>query len=315
MRDVIVLGAVNQDYALRLPRRPGPGETLVTSHVERFDGGKGANQAVAAARLGVSTALVACVGDDPAGAHQMQALQREGVDTSYVLVDNGVPTGLAFITLTDDGENSIVVGLGANAKLSVAHVSRAWAELGPAQVAVAQTEVGPAPVDAFAVAARATGARLIVNAAPVHRLAANTLAAADPLVVNEHEAAQLLERFADHTSGGAYTVAARLLDQVGVRSAIVTLAAAGAVVADSAGTWRIRPPSVEATDTTGAGDAFIGALAAELSQGRALVSAALTATAAGARAVTRPGARSGFGGPADLVEAKAAVLVTRVEAY
>ncbi len=296
MLDVIVLGAINQDFVVHVRRRPLPGETVVSPSVSIFDGGKGANQSVAAARWGAATALIGCVGTDPAGMRQWEALRREGVDVSRVDRITDSVTGVALITVTDDGENSLVVGLGANTRVSPDRIRDAWLDRGPARVAVAQAEVGAEAVDAFAAAARTAGARLVLNAAPVHRFARETLAVADPVVVNEHEAAQLAAHIdgagPDDPTGDGVTAARRLVDVLGARSAIVTLGARGAVVADAHTVERIDSPRVDAVDTTGAGDVFVGALAAELARQRPLRDAARTAVAVGAFTVTRTGART-----------------------
>ncbi len=276
---LLVVGGINQDVVVRAARRPGDGETVVGDGPAYAPGGKGANTAVAAARAdvaGVAVALCGAVGSDAAGDEQVRALVAAGVDVAPVAVRDDEATGVALIVVTPDGENSIVVGTGANASLTAAEVAAAVAG---ADVVLAQTEVGAAPADTAA-DALAPGARLVLGLAPVVGVAPSTLAAADPLVVNESEAAEL---------GAADAVELRRL--TGARSVVLTLGARGAVVADPDGATPVPAPAVEVVDTTGAGDALAGTLAAYLACGVGLVEAVRLAVAAAAEAVTRRGAR------------------------
>lgn len=296
MADVVVVGGINQDILLRVADRPGPGETVVGELVDVFEGGKGANQAVAASLLGASVALVGRVGRDPIGQRQLAALHRDGVDVTWVSVSDCSVTGMAVITVTPDGENSIVVGSGANADLSATDVEDAASQLIGAKVVVAQTEVGAPPVDAAAAVTARSRRRLIVSTAPVVTLAPFTLAAADPLVANEHEAAELLAA-ADvrgQLVAGSAAQAHALRTALGCASVVLTLGARGAVVSTAAGTVEVPATPVHAVDTTGAGDAFIGALAAGLATDSDLIKATRRACAAAAHAVTAVGARTAF---------------------
>ena len=249
---------------------------MLASDTVVLPGGKGANTAVAAARLGASVALLGAVGSDDHGELLLATLRGAGVDTALVRrVDR--PTGVAYITVTPDGENSIVVAPGANAALTLDP-----AVIEAAKVVVCSLEV-PLPVveEAVAVAAR-HGVRPILNLSPVASLSSRTLAALDPLVVNEHEAAWLLD-------GGAPDPVALLA--LGPRSVVITLGARGAVLAEGADVHAVPAPAVEVVDTTGAGDAFTGALATRLAAGADLRSAVTDAVRTAARSVTRAGAQ------------------------
>ncbi|MGQ0839506.1 ribokinase [Actinokineospora sp.] len=279
---VVVVGSANADLVVALPRRPLGGETVLGSDVRVLPGGKGANTAVAAGRLGAAVSFVGAVGRDGYGDLLLDALRAAGVDTGRVRrVDR--PTGIAYITVTPDGENSIVVSPGANQALTCADVV-----LGTARVLVASLEV-PVPVVEHAVAlAAAAGVRPVVNLSPVADLSVATLAVLDPLVVNEHEAAALGAN--DH----------RALLDLGPRTAVVTLGARGAAVVTPGGVERIDTPRVDPVDTTGAGDAFTGALAAGLAAGDDLLTAARRAVRVAAISVTRPGAQPSYPTAAEL---------------
>jgi ribokinase len=298
---VLVVGGINADLVIETSRRPGPGETVLGSAYVLGYGGKGANQAVAAAVAGVAVAMVGAVGADEWGRAQLAELVRFGVDVSTVQILAGTPTGLAAIAVTPDGENSILVAPGANHAISAEGLAQsltaAWAGGGrDGDVVVAQCELAPAVIEEAARFARSIGARLTVNAAPVIDVSAATLAAADPLVVNEHEARDVL-RGRGTGVGTATAVAAgvRLARDVlrvtGARSVVVTLGADGAAIATAAGSRQVAGEKVEVVDTTGAGDTFVGTLAARLSLGDELEQAVREACAAAARCVTWFGTR------------------------
>ncbi len=287
--DVVVIGAINADLVATLDRRPAPGETVLGRAFFHRSGGKAANQAVAAARAGASTALIGLVGDDTDGQHQVAALTRARVDITAVGVTRERPTGVALITVTPDGENSIVVVPGANGSLQPSDIPAALDQLAPARVIVGQTEVAPACIDEAARQSRARSTRFILNNAPVVELQPETLAEADPLVVNEHEAAQLAE-VAEPVAG--IELAQLVCAATGAKSVIVTLGSQGAAVATR--TNALLVPAVaayEVHDTTGAGDAFVGTLAAKLARGANLEQATRIAAGAAAKTVAALGAR------------------------
>jgi ribokinase len=289
MGTVVVVGGVNQDVTVHADTRPGGGETVVGSGPFATSGGKGANQAVAAAYAGASVRLCAVVGDDAAGGEQLDRLRDAGVDVSRVRTASMTSTGMALILLTPDGENSIVVGTGANADLNPDDVAAAIDE--DIDVVLAQTEPGVDTVQAAAEHARRCSARLVVNAAPVEGLAVGLLLHADPLVVNEHEASDLLREHGIPDDVPVEGLARALREHLGCRSVVVSLGAKGASVSDAENDEIVTAPSVRAVDTTGAGDVLVGVVAARLAQGWGLVPATDDACAIAARAVTSEGAR------------------------
>lgn len=288
---ILVFGAINQDEVARVERLPAPGETVVTEAIDFFAGGKGANQAHAAAIAGgdeVSVQMVGAVGDDVAGADALRSLRDAGVDTTLVKQVVGRPTGRAYIAVDDDGQNQIVVGLGANRFVSPSNLLLARRP----DIAVAQTELGSAATEALCAFAVEVGARLVINCGPVVELSRDALAYADPLIVNEHEALDLLGA-TTRTDDSIEALAAAIRSSFGSRSVIVTLGSAGSVIADATGT---RPhPAARAelvVDTTGAGDTFIGALVAALAIGADLDHAVERASMAAAASVAWRGARA-----------------------
>ena len=288
--DVLVVGSLNMDLRIRTPRLPAPGETLTGSGFDTDGGGKGANQAVAAARQGARVAMLGAVGQDAHGAALLAALQADGIDTHAVERIAGTPSGTAAILLMPDGENSIVVIPGANHALTPERVRAQADRLRQARVVVAQLEC---PLDAVAEAlaiAREAGAVTVLNAAPVQPLDDALLGQLDWLVVNEIEAAALAGM---PVPGPAEARAvAEQLRRRGPRQVLVTLGAEGLVLAGPEGTLALPAPRVQAIDTTGAGDTVVGALAAALAAGRPLREALTRAQAAAALAVTRLGTQS-----------------------
>lgn len=277
---VVVVGSANVDLVVDVPRLPQGGETILGGHLRRSPGGKGANQAVAAARAGgAETTFIGAVGADENAGLLLGSLEWAGVRTD--LVDRvEAATGTALITVAPGGENAIVVAPGANThvQLGAAQAKR----LAAAEVVLAQLEI-PVDVVRAAAAGRRPGAVMVLNAAPSRELPADLWDAIDVLVVNEHEAADLAD-----VPGTPDSAALALLRRV--PAVIVTLGGDGCLVAERA-RESVRVPAirVEAVDTTGAGDTFCGVLAAGLARGLALPDAARVASAAAAVAVTRPG--------------------------
>ncbi|ARF55186.1 ribokinase [Streptomyces gilvosporeus] len=289
--DVLVVGSANADLTVRVERRPGAGETVLGTDLVESAGGKGANQAAAAARLGGRTALLARVGGDAFGELLLDAQRAAGTDTTPVIVDETARTGTAMIIVSPDGDNSIVVSPGANAALTPADVAAAKDVIAASAVVSLQLEIPMESVRAAAAAAEDAGTRVVLNPSPAPEaaLAPELLSVADPLVVNEHEARQL-SALTDGTPGEW----ARALREKGARSVVVTLGGEGALVLDGAGVNDIPGVRVKAVDTTGAGDAFTGALATRLARGDALPDAARFAVRVGAAAVTKPGAQPSY---------------------
>lgn len=290
MGAVLVVGGINQDVTVRAERRPAGGETVVGEGPVLSPGGKGANQAVAAAFVGADVVLCGVVGDDANGQDQLARLERAGVDVSGVRVTTERATGAALIVLTADGENSIVVGAGANALLGAQDVEATLTR--PVDVVLAQTEPGTAAVEAAAREAARRSLRLVVNAAPTAGLSPELFGACDPLVVNEHEARDLLREHQGDADVEAGDLASALHVLLGCRSVVVSLGAVGAVVAQEAGSVdHVPAPRVVPVDTTGAGDVLVGVIAARLSQGSTLVAATRDACEHAATAVKTAGAR------------------------
>jgi ribokinase len=298
--DVFVMGSINQDFVLKVERRPQPGETVTNAKLSTHNGGKGANQAAAAALLGASVAFLGRVGDDEFGEPLVQALQEKGIDTSLVERASGNSTGAAFITVTPDGENAITVAPGANRSLTPEDVDAAADAIGDARVFVAQMEIPVQSVLRAVEVAAEQGTRALVNLAPTFEVPQELLEKLDPLVVNEHEAAFLLGREVEGVDG-ALSAAPELLSS-GPRSAVITIGEDGAVLADGESVDHLPAPEVEVVDTTGAGDAFVGALATQLARGASLREAVAYAVRAGAAAVTKEGAQGALPTP-DVVEA------------
>jgi len=261
---LIVLGSANTDYTVLVERHPQPGETLLGDELVIATGGKGANQALAAARAGAMPVFLGAVGDDGNGRQMLDALGAGGVDVSSVAVVDDAPTGIALITVARDGENTIVVAAGANARVNAHEVEAAIRAIaGRGTVLLAQLEI---PLPAVRIAAETIdelGGRTVLNLSPSRAVPDELLALCDPLIVNESEAHDLTGLTAG-TPDAAAVAAAALLGRC--RSVIITLGGDGAVFASAADSGHLPAPSVTVVDTTGAGDAFAGAVAAELAE-------------------------------------------------
>lgn len=285
---VVVVGSVNADLVVRVERRPAAGETVLGGDLLVHPGGKGANQAVAAARLGASVAFIGCVGGDGYGEMLVQSLMEAGVDVRAVRRTRG-PSGTAVITVTPDGDNAIVVSPAANARLDAGRIDEAKSTIAGARTLVLQMELPVPVVERAALLADSLGVRTVLNLAPPGPLSTTVLAVCDPLVVNEHEAATLL---GSPVPAGAGSVTDLLA--LGPRSVVLTLGSGGAVAAWPGGQVRVPAPMVTAVDTTGAGDALTGALAWRLAEGDTLGEAVCFAVRVGSTAVLRHGAQPSF---------------------
>ena len=285
---VFVVGTLNHDLLLSVPSLPAEGETVVAREEHSAPGGKGANQAVAAARTGAATTMVGAVGSDVSGDTMRSQLSDFGVDLTAVL-QTGSPTGSAVVVVDDRGDNLIVVRPGANADLTVDHVTTVLAHLRPQDVLAVQGELATDLLVAAVRAGRAAGARVVLNWAPVVALPADIVSSASVVVVNRAEALALTD-LADDTPGA--DLAETLHRRFGV-VVVVTLGAAGSVAATPDGT--VSVPSVrvrDVVDTTGAGDSYVGTLAGTLTHLDIDLHQAMTAAAAAAsRTVRHPGAQ------------------------
>ena len=276
---IAVVGSINVDLVVSVERHPAPGETVMGGDRRELPGGKGANQAVAVARLGADVAMVGRVGADAHGTRLRAHLANEGIDVEHVVVDDDSPTGMALIAVDGTGENTIVVSPGANAHVGAADVRAASDVLAGASVTLLQHEV---PVSAVDAAIAAAGGTVVLNPAPARALAREV----DVLVPNRGELAGLTGRDGDPAE------LARSLDLA--KAVVVTLGSEGVLVVQGDRAERIEAPRVHAVDSTGAGDAFCGALAQALADGAELVEAARWAVRVAAVSVTRVGAQGGL---------------------
>ena len=296
---VLVVGSANQDIVVRVPRVPGEGETILGSSLSHLPGGKGLNQACASGATGVPTVFLGAVGRDEAGEQLLQTLKENTVETSRVQHVENTPTGTAHILVSDEGGNQIVVVAGANGQVDPGYVKREIAQLPDTAVMVLQGEI---PFDTnleAALFAEEQGIRTVFNLAPAAEVSPKLLELADPLVVNEFEAGLIADATPPRSAEEAMTVASQLATRC--RSVIVTLGGAGAVLVEN-GTCSHTPADKvdDVVDTTGAGDAFVGVLAAALARGLDLAEAARQASHAAGRTVTRSGAATSYGVIRDL---------------
>jgi ribokinase len=291
---IVVVGSLNMDLVVEVPAIPLPGETVLGKKFGTFPGGKGANQAVAAARLGAQVSMIGRVGKDGFGDQLLASMRADGIDVTHVGRDETAATGVAMIVVDQQGQNSIAVASGANFCLTADHVRRAWAALGEVDLLVMPLETPLETIETAVQLARQAGTTVILNPAPAQTLPEQLLAGVDVLVPNELEAAQLTGMPADTPE--ASREAARQLLALGVGHVVLTLGSRGALVLQGAGEAFTQIPGreVEVLDTTAAGDAFMGGLAVALGEGKLLVEAVKFANAVGALAVTRQGAQPGM---------------------
>ncbi|MGK9149437.1 ribokinase [Plantibacter flavus] len=295
---IVVVGSLNADLVVRTPRFPQPGETLTGSELVVIPGGKGANQSVAAGRLGGDVTMIGAVGDDANGTLLLGSLSEAGVDVSRVAKRTDVATGTAVITVDDAGENTIIVSPGANGTLSTERIGDAWQALDGAGVLCLCLEV---PLPTVLEAARrgaSAGALVLLNLSPYGAVPTELLASTGVLLVNEHEATDLAG--VDPQTAG-WPATAEALRERGITRAVITTGAAGSIVVDGdAAVVAVPSPKVDAVDTTGCGDAFMGSLALRLAAGDALVEAARYASTVGSYAATGEGAQASYPDEAQL---------------
>ncbi|WP_300759943.1 ribokinase [Janthinobacterium sp.] len=291
---IVVIGSINMDLVLRVPRMPLPGETLTGGAFRTIPGGKGANQAVACARLsgkveagGQQVAMIGCVGDDAFGATLRAALRSDGVIDSHITTLPGVASGIASILVDDNGQNSIVIAGGANDLLSPAHIDAAQELIAQADIVVLQLETPMATVEHAIKLARSLGKTVVLNPAPAAQVPAGLLEQVDYLIPNEIEAAMLT----GSDSSDASTLA-RALQQQGSDNVIITLGAKGVHAALYGGDYDFPAEAVKAVDTTAAGDTFIGGFVAGLASGLDEAEAIAQGQRAAAWSVTKPGAQT-----------------------
>lgn len=289
-QQILVVGSSNTDMVIKAAHLPRPGETILGGTFFMNPGGKGANQAVAIARLGGPVTFICKTGSDIFGHQSQQLFEEEGINTSYVFSDSGNPSGVALITVDEKAENCIVVASGANANLLPSDLAKAEEAIEQADLILMQLEVPMETVCFVADIAWQKGKKVILNPAPAHPLPADLLRHLYLITPNETEAEMITGvKITDESSAGE---AARVLAGMGVQHVIITLGSKGALIYSDGKAEMVPALKVEAVDTTAAGDVFNGALTVALSEGRSLKEAARFACKASAISVTRVGAQS-----------------------
>ncbi|MFJ2989093.1 ribokinase [Collimonas sp. NPDC087041] len=293
---IVIIGSINMDLVLRVPRMPHPGETLSGGQFQTIPGGKGANQAVACARLSadsIKVAMIACLGDDAFGVELRAALRSDGIDDTHVSTIKGVASGVASILVDANGQNSIVLAAGANDALSPAHIDAAHALIEQARIVVLQLET-PLPTIRHAIKlAHDLGKVVVLNPAPAQALPTDLLAQVQYLIPNEIEAAMLAGLpEASLDSDAAIDAAIVKLRASGSDKVLVTLGAKGVYAALSSGSEHFAAQPTKAIDTTAAGDTFIGGFVAALAEGRSEADAIAFGQRAAALSVARIGAQT-----------------------
>ncbi len=292
MRKIFVVGSINCDLVIYVDGLPRPGETVFGNRFQHFPGGKGANQAVAASRLGGNVHLVGNVGSDAFGKEMRDFLAAENIDTSEIAILDATPTGVALITVDSISENSIVVVSGANMVWHKRDLTRMKIE--PADIVISQFEIPPAIIESVFERAKEIGATTILNPAPIKPATEKILRNVDYLVVNELELEAISGATVNPDDSTSVYAAIEKLHQHGPLSIIATLGARGALVSYPDGRYKAQGHKVNAVDTTGAGDCFIGAFAAALAKSDSVPDAIDFANKAAAISVTRPGAATSF---------------------
>jgi ribokinase len=287
---ILVVGSSNTDMVIKTQHLPRPGETVIGGTFFMNPGGKGANQAVAVARLGGRVSFICKTGSDIFGHQSQQLFQDEGIDTSYIFSDSKHPSGVALITVDEQAENCIVVASGANATLTPVDLATAADFIETFDIVLMQLEIPMSTVEYVAELAFAKKKKVVLNPAPAHPLSSSLLSHLYMITPNETEA----EMISGVKITGRETAekAARVMAQMGVRHVIITLGSKGALVYNSTGSEMVPACKVKAVDTTAAGDVFNGALVLALSENRAIADAVRFACKAAAISVTRVGAQS-----------------------
>ncbi len=290
MKKLVVLGSVNADHVLQVPSFPRPGETVQGVNYQVIPGGKGANQAVAAARLNADVEFIASVGDDDFGLNMRDSFQREGIDVSSVMLELNCPTGIAMIQVSECGENIICLSAEANSKLTAQALEPHLDKIRHAECLLVQLETPLDGIEKAALVAAEHGTKVILNPAPARKLPDSLLAVVDVITPNETEV-EVLTGIAVTDDHSAQCAANKLHDK-GIEIVLITLGSKGVWVSQKEQSELIPGFNVDAIDTTAAGDTFNGALATGLLEGMSLTSAIQFANAAAAISVTRFGAQT-----------------------
>jgi len=305
-RKIVVVGSSNMDMVVKTDHIPVPGETVLSGSFFMNPGGKGANQAVAVARLGGDVLFISKMGNDVFGKQFSQLFSDEGIDTRYILSDEDLPSGVALITVDKAGENSIVVASGANANLQSGDMEAALAQIAGAGILLVQLEIPMTTVNYVVKVASAKGVRVILNPAPANSLSAEVLGCIYILTPNKTEAAMISG--VEVTDLESAKKAAQVICSMGAKNVVVTMGAMGAVICKNGLCSTVKARLVETVDTTAAGDVFNGALAVAVSEGKELEEAVDFACEAAAISVTRLGAQSSIPYRTELIAQKLAAV-------
>ncbi len=289
---IVVVGSSNTDMVTRSDRLPKPGETVVSHEFFIGQGGKGANQAVSAARMGASVTFVARVGNDDFGRKAVSIYEKEGIDTSYITYDDDLPTGTALINLDAKGQNMIVATMGANANLLDKHIDKAADILKSCDAILTQLEMPLTSVLYLARRAKAEGKMFILNPAPIQEISDELISLTDYIIPNQTEAAVMTGVEVEDLQSAEN--AAGILTGRGAKQVIITIGEKGAFIKGAFGSKIVPAPNVNAIDTVGAGDTFCGAFAVGIAEGKTMEEAVALANKSAALAVTRPGAQAGI---------------------
>ncbi|MFZ6848818.1 ribokinase [Undibacterium sp. RuRC25W] len=297
---ITVVGSVNMDLVFRTPRMPALGETLHGHEFRQIPGGKGANQAVAAARQGADVSFIGAVGDDGFGTFSKQCLSSEGIDISHLTTIKGVATGVAGILVEDGGDNSIVLAAGANASLTTSHIDEARSTIASAKLLLCQLETPLTTVEYAVKVAREQGVKVILNPAPAQALSHALLKQVDFLILNETEAA-LLSGVAVTDQATAES-ASRAITKFGVNTVILTMGGHGALITQQTSSQFIPAIKVDVIDTTAAGDTFVGTFAVGIANGLSILEASIEAQYTAALTVTKLGAQTSIPQRQDVIQ-------------
>lgn len=289
-KKIVVVGSCNTDMVISMERLPLPGETLLGGRFFMNSGGKGANQAVAAARLGGKVTFVAKVGNDPFGVRSVDQYRAEGIDTRHVMVDKEHPSGVALILVDARGENSIAVASGANAHLTPQDIDRAQRVVEEGDIVLMQLETPMETVEHAALIAHRAGKRVVLNPAPAHPLTESLMRCLYMLIANETEAEYISG--IQITDMDSVARAADIICHKGVENVVITLGSKGAFIRERGAYHQVKALRVKAIDATAAGDTFCGAVCVALAEGRGITEAVEFANRAAAITVTRMGAQS-----------------------
>lgn len=291
MSKLVVLGSVNADHVLKVPSFPRPGETLLGSNYQVIPGGKGANQAVAAIRLGADISFIACVGDDSFGLSIKESFTREGINTDAVFVEKNTPTGIAMIQVADTGENSICISAEANAKLDAKRITPHLSTVEEAEFLLMQLETPLDGIEQAAKSAKPAQTKVVLNPAPAKQLSDDLLKCVDIVTPNETEA-EILTGITV-TDDSSAQLASDFLHLKGISTVLITLGEKGVWLSEELGEGEMIPGfKVKATDTTAAGDTFNGGFVTGLIEGKTVKDSIIFAHAAAAISVTRFGAQT-----------------------